>query len=1062
MKLFLQVFIAFFLQATLISFAQDYKQYLIAYYPFDNMDCNDYSGNHYDGNPVNNPTYIDKGVSGKAIHFRGKGYYIRTDGNISQIGSHVLLPNVDFTKCGELTLCMWVRFQDFSHWPSGEAYFFYGHHNYGWFGIFNHVFEYQMNGKLINSFAVGAKLWDNVVQKDFQEDYKNNWVHYALTYANNIVKGYINGEFIGQINQTMNVYGNTAALARHWWFYDGEERTSARFTGDMDEVKIFCKALTAEEIKDAMKPCLTPKATLSASNNNLCEGDTVVLSINKKFKSIFWSTGEKTDSIKVTQAGNYIVTFYDDVNCQGKETIYVNFISRPKTSIEKLPSYNFCEGDSVTLKVKDSVGNYQWSTGEKTQSIKIKQSGTYKVTFWNLVGCTSEDSATISFYPNPKAKINKYPDIELCEGDSLYLALSSKFSNILWSNGQTNDSILVKKSGKYAVSFWETPECIGTDTVDIQFISQPNSKIIKSNYFALCEGDSLTLTLEKAFLNMQWNTGENQQSIEVKKTGNYKITYWNSASCLGEDSVFVEFLSPPRNRLFPLPDNNPCEGDSVKLTTEFVYQNMLWSTGETSNEIIVKKSGKYKLSFWNDDNICKGIDSIEINFRPLPKADIISFPKPVLCDGDSISLSLNKSFDNQQWSNGSTATTTTVWKSGEYYCTYWNNGDCKNTDTIEVTFMPIPYNEIISTPKVLCVGDTCELKLKDIFPNIRWSTGETKDCIRATKSGEYSVNFWDSTNCMGTAKIQLDFVQIPKPDINVKGNDPCTTDPLELSTDGSYEEYNWYETGNNTPISTTNPAQLKKSGKYYLKVRNSNGCVGISDTLDIIYESNPEPKFALSFSSDNKELNYDSVSYSVLNCKNIEISNLTDKDITLKNPKLKLNLDYSIPQGQLPLLIPAKDKADLLVCFAPSLLGFLSDTLTLGDGCFDWSIPLVGIGSPNNYNSQTKCDIALTSKTTDIIGGYLNMNFNYIPQKELIKINIQTNNQSSSNLKYSIYNELGQLVKQEYSILNKFSSGNKNFIYETSINTEGFSNQFYIIILEYDNNIFSNKFLINH
>lgn len=54
-----------------------------------------------------------------------------------------------------------------------------------------------------------------------------------------------------KVNYTLNL----SAIARHWWNYDGEERTYACFTGAIDEVKIFKKALTEEEIRNECLSC---------------------------------------------------------------------------------------------------------------------------------------------------------------------------------------------------------------------------------------------------------------------------------------------------------------------------------------------------------------------------------------------------------------------------------------------------------------------------------------------------------------------------------------------------------------------------------------------------------------------------------------------------------------------------------------------------------------------------------------------------------------------------------------------------------------------------------------
>lgn len=323
------LFIVVFMFCCYSNHAQEYKKHLILYYPFDQKNCSDYSGNNYHGQPINKPTYIDDGIKGKAIHFEGKEYQINSDIDSNLIGSHVLIPMINLAHFSSFTISLWVRFQDFSHWYSGEAYIFFGHHNAGWLGIMNHIFEYAYDYKLRYSFTSGSEWWDQVINTFYPESDRKRWVHFAMTYEKGELKAYIDGKLVGIILQNIKISENKAALARHWWFYEGFSRSSARFTGDMDEVMIFNKALTDEDIKDLATPCKNPDATILSDGYNFCDGDTTVLAINKIYKNIIWSTGDRTQSIKVTKSGKYSVTFYDNDACKGYAEIQVNF--SPKT-----------------------------------------------------------------------------------------------------------------------------------------------------------------------------------------------------------------------------------------------------------------------------------------------------------------------------------------------------------------------------------------------------------------------------------------------------------------------------------------------------------------------------------------------------------------------------------------------------------------------------------------------------------------------------------------------------------------------------------------------------------
>ncbi len=225
---------------------------LIAYWSFDDGTAKDFSGNGYDGTIVNHPTVID-GISGKALHFQGRGYQINESQSVTEIGDHILLPPIDLTKFTGFTISMWVREQDMI--DIGEAYIFFGHYDRGWLGIQNHYIQYENIFDFYLQFTTDALVFNNMIRYKFNPNFRNQWVHYAMVYKDKILSAYINGSLVGSLQTEVKYSMEHAALLRSWWSFNGEERSSARFTGDIDEVKIFSKALSEDEVKKLANPC---------------------------------------------------------------------------------------------------------------------------------------------------------------------------------------------------------------------------------------------------------------------------------------------------------------------------------------------------------------------------------------------------------------------------------------------------------------------------------------------------------------------------------------------------------------------------------------------------------------------------------------------------------------------------------------------------------------------------------------------------------------------------------------------------------------------------------------
>ena len=289
---------AFFLFLNYLSFSYDPN--LLAYWSFDEGNARDVSGNGYDGIMVNNPTFV-QGVSGKAIHFQGKGYYIVTNvGDVREIGSHVLLPTIDLHQLDEFSITMWVKHEGFSNYY-GDAYLWFGHYQKGYLCIQNHVFEYRNDFNLYYQFTVSGLNFSNTIELPFDEKFKNVWVCLSMVYRRNWLFAYVNGNLIDSMIMKVNYELSYFAFARSWWNFGGQERNSARFTGAIDEVKIWKRALTEEEVRAECSLCgpMSFEYTDFRSVPNLIligsarlEGNTIVLtpSLSNQAGAVWTST----------------------------------------------------------------------------------------------------------------------------------------------------------------------------------------------------------------------------------------------------------------------------------------------------------------------------------------------------------------------------------------------------------------------------------------------------------------------------------------------------------------------------------------------------------------------------------------------------------------------------------------------------------------------------------------------------------------------------------------------------------------------------------------------------
>ena len=204
---------------------------LVAYYPF-NGNANDESGHGNHATPCNNYQFED-GIVGGCITVEGQGY-------MESSGGHVLLPQLDFDASSGVTLSLWVKAMNTID-SEAEVYIGFGDHT-----AHDQLYIYQDP----NSSLVSFEYHESRIEVPYLENYTGKWVMYTLTCgADGKLKAYVNGAIAGEEDVDYDGQINTsyAALGRHWWYYG--DATSTRFIGSFDEVCIYNRALTADEVR---------------------------------------------------------------------------------------------------------------------------------------------------------------------------------------------------------------------------------------------------------------------------------------------------------------------------------------------------------------------------------------------------------------------------------------------------------------------------------------------------------------------------------------------------------------------------------------------------------------------------------------------------------------------------------------------------------------------------------------------------------------------------------------------------------------------------------------------
>jgi hypothetical protein len=196
------------------------------------------------------------------------------------------------------------------------------------------------------------------------------------------------------------------------------------------------------------------------NDTTICPGSAVTLTAVSGV-SYAWSTGATTQSITVTP-GTYTVTVQDAGGCGSSDSIIVSQSVAASISGDTL----ICTGTIVTLTASPGGANYQWSTGDTSQSISVTTPGAYTVTV-NQAGCSTSSSHSVFSAPSPTATFSftnsnlTYNFTDLSSGSPATWTWSFGDGNT--SNSQS-PSHTYAASGTYFVILSVTNAC-GTDTM---------------------------------------------------------------------------------------------------------------------------------------------------------------------------------------------------------------------------------------------------------------------------------------------------------------------------------------------------------------------------------------------------------------------------------------------------------------------------------------------------------------------------------------------------------------------------------------------------------------------
>ena len=756
---------------------------LVGWWPFTG-NANDLSGNGNNCTIYNSPTLCpDRNlVSNSAYFLNGTNNWINTNSAFLQTSNphsiSIWWQTTDSTKTNQ------TLFNTNPHTLENFAFHYSSSSNTPPYGL---------------AFGMGNGLSGNGSWNVMHPDYgqittpptRGIWHHAVwVKDASLIWKFYFDGNLIHTFNSNINT-GSQLADLRFGAENAGYPTGGANFKGNLDDIGVWNRALTACEINQLYTSGISP-ITTTTSAATICAGASTTITASGA-TTYAWMPGNlsgATITVSPIATTTYTVTGTDANGCLNTATRIITVNPLPVVTATSTAAA-VCAGASVTLTGGGAL-TYVWSGGvTNAVSFIPTATTTYTVTGTNINGCVNTATITVTVNPLPVVTTTTTAP-SICIGASTTITANGATTYAWMPGNLTGATITVSPTATttYTVTGTNANGCVNTATRIITVNPLP-IVTATSTAASVCTGSNVTLTGGGA-TSYTWSGGvTNAVSFIPTATTTYTVTGTNINGCVNTATITVT--------VNPLPVVTAtstaaaiCVGGSVTLTGGGAT-SYSWSGGVTNAVSFIPTATTTYTVTGTNINGCVNTAAITVTVNPLPVVTATS-TAPSICLGGSVTLAANGA-SNYNWMPGNisgflvsvspTATTT-------YTVTGTNINGCVNTATITVTVNPLPVVTATSTAPSICIGGSVTLAANGAS-NYNWMPGNLSGflvSVSPTATTTYTVTGTNANACVNTATITVIVNPLPLVTANSTAPSICIGGSVTL-TGGGAATYTW-------------------------------------------------------------------------------------------------------------------------------------------------------------------------------------------------------------------------------------------------------------------------------
>ncbi|MCX7930087.1 MAG: PKD domain-containing protein, partial [Chlorobi bacterium] len=426
----------------------------------------------------------------------------------------------------------------------------------------------------------------------------------------------------------------------------------------------------------------------------------------------------------------------------------------------------------------------------------------------------------------------------VCTGDTIRFADASvgSIASRTWTFAggtpatSSDSSVAVRfiNPGIYQVQLVVTSGPL-SDTARVTVTVNPRPSVtITLSATRVCQGDSIVATaVGTGIARYQWNTGDTTQRIVVTTVGTHslQVTAVNAANCSTQSAVVqcTVVARPPVPAITANGRNPFCEGDSVTLEAPVGYPAYQWTTGATTQRIVVRTGGSYAVTITDNNGCTRTSDTLRLVRLAAPPLTVEITGQLNLCAGDSVVLAARSAQGASFfWLDGVSGARRVIRTSGTYTVIVTDTNGCRTTSqpiTVTVHGIPSPILTVRGLT-TLCQNDSTLLDAGTGYTQYRWNTGATTRTITVRQPGRYWCVCTSSQGCSGSSDtVQIQQAQPPTIISLSNQFEACYGDTIILDAGSGYTTYRW-NTG-----ATERFLHVTESGMYNVQVQTTPECV---------------------------------------------------------------------------------------------------------------------------------------------------------------------------------------------------------------------------------------------